>query len=304
MAQQGQLDLLSIFKQVSKSVKQNKDTLNQADSYNHDHGDHMVEIFDVITQAMKEKKNAEPADQLEYAAQILRRKSSSGSGKVYADNLESAAKQVTGKDLNIGMILTILQSLMGSSQKTGGAGGNDLLTTLLGSLLGGGSSSSGAGDLLGSLLGQKGGSTMGSGGSGDSGAGDLLGSLLNQMGGSSPRSGGSGADDLLGSLLNQMSGSTSRLGGSGADDLLGSLMGQMAGGSSKSTGSNQGLDLNDLLGAGLKAMANSQNGKGGLDSLAGTLLSGSQMAESDYRKQSGEVVTKAALEALSSMLKK
>jgi len=281
MAQQGQLDLLSIFKQVSKSVKQNKDTLNQADSYNHDHGDHMVEIFDVITQAMKEKKNAEPADQLEYAAQILRRKSSSGSGKVYADNLESAAKQVTGKDLNIGMILTILQSLMGSSQKTGGAGGNDLLTTLLGSLLGGGSSSSGAGDLLGSLLGQKGGSTMGSGGSDDSGAGDLLGSLLNQMGGSSPRSGGSGADDLLGSL-----------------------MGQMAGGSSKSTGSNQGLDLNDLLGAGLKAMANSQNGKGGLDSLAGTLLSGSQMAESDYRKQSGEVVTKAALEALSSMLKK
>lgn len=281
MAQQGQLDLLSIFKQVSKSVKQNKDTLNQADSYNHDHGDHMVEIFDVITQAMKEKKNAEPADQLEYAAQILRRKSSSGSGKVYADNLESAAKQVTGKDLNIGMILTILQSLMGSSQKTGGAGGNDLLTTLLGSLLGGGSSSSGAGDLLGSLLGQQGGSTMGSGGSGDSGAGDLLGSLLNQMGGSSPRSGGSGADDLLGSL-----------------------MGQMAGGSSKSTGSNQGLDLNDLLGAGLKAMANSQNGKGGLDSLAGTLLSGSQMAESDYRKQSGEVVTKAALEALSSMLKK
>lgn len=281
MAQQGQLDLLSIFKQVSKSVKQNKDTLNQADSYNHDHGDHMVEIFDVITQAMKEKKNAEPADQLEYAAQILRRKSTSGSGKVYADNLESAAKQVTGKDLNIGMILAILQSLMGSSQKTGGAGGNDLLTTLLGSLLGGGSSSSGAGDLLGSLLGQKGGSTMGSGGSGDSGAGDLLGSLLNQMGGSSPRSGGSGADDLLGSL-----------------------MGQMAGGSSKSTGSNQGLDLNDLLGAGLKAMANSQNGKGGLDSLAGTLLSGSQMAESDYRKQSGEVVTKAALEALSSMLKK
>jgi hypothetical protein len=281
MAQQGQMDLLSIFKQVSKSVKQNKDTLNQADSYNHDHGDHMVEIFDVITQAMKEKKNADPADQLEYAAQILRRKSNSGSGKVYADNLESAAKQVTGKDINIGMILTILQSLMGASQKSGGSGNNDMLTTLLGSLLGGGSSSSGAGDHLGSLLGQKGGSSMSTGGSGAKGADDLLGSLLNQVGGSSPQSGGSGADDLLGSL-----------------------MGQMAGSSSRTTGSNQGLDLNDLLGAGLKALANSQDGKSGLDSLAGTLLSGSQMAESDHRKQSGEIVTKAVLGALTSMMQK
>lgn len=77
-----QIDLFSLFKQVSKSVKQNKTTLNKADSYNHDHGDNMVEIFDVITQAMKEKKSADPADQLEYAAQLLRNKTSSGSSTV------------------------------------------------------------------------------------------------------------------------------------------------------------------------------------------------------------------------------
>ena len=53
-----QIDLLSLFGQATKTLKKNQTTLNQADTYNHDHGDHMVEIFDVITQAMKAKKNA------------------------------------------------------------------------------------------------------------------------------------------------------------------------------------------------------------------------------------------------------
>ena len=294
MAQQGQLDLLSIFKQVSKSVKQNKDTLNQADSYNHDHGDHMVEIFDVITQAMKEKKNAEPADQLEYAAQILRRKSSSGSGKVYADNLESAAKQVTGKEINIGMIMSILMALMGASRKTGNSGSTDMLGSLLGTLLGGNSSASGMDDLLGGLLGQN------SGGSASSAPGmdDLLGSLLGQKTGGSPGA-TPGMDDLLGSLLGQKSGSASSA--PGMDDLLGSLLGQKNGSTAKS---QNGTDLGDLLGAGMDALQGSQKGKSGLDALTGAILSGSQMSNSDYRQQSGELVTKAALEALSSMLKK
>ncbi|MDP2966489.1 MAG: hypothetical protein Q8N39_10740 [Pelolinea sp.] len=64
---------------------------------------------------MKVKKTADPADQLEYAAQLLRSKTGSGSGTVYANGLEQAAKQVLGKDLNAGTIMTIIQSLMGSA---------------------------------------------------------------------------------------------------------------------------------------------------------------------------------------------
>ena len=65
-----QIDLFSMFKQATQAMQENKSSLNEADTYNHDHGDHMVEIFEVITQAMKEKKDADPADQLEYAAKI------------------------------------------------------------------------------------------------------------------------------------------------------------------------------------------------------------------------------------------
>src|SRR4030043_1723212 len=129
-----QIDLLSLFGQATKTLKKSQTTLNQADTYNHDHGDHMVEIFDVITQAMKTKKNAEPADQLEYAAQLLRQKTSSGSSTVYANGLEQAAKQVLGKELNVSTIMAIIQALMGSSQLPGQqssqASGGDMLGTL------------------------------------------------------------------------------------------------------------------------------------------------------------------------------
>ena len=154
---QGQIDLMDLFSQVGKTMKQNKDTLNQADDYNHNHGDHMVEIFDVITQAMKEKKNADPADQLDYAADLLRRKADSGSGQLYAEGFKKAAKRVTGKNVDAGTVMDILQTVLGADKaETRPPVQGDLLTSVLGQLAGGGTSSTGSsgqgldlGDLLG-----------------------------------------------------------------------------------------------------------------------------------------------------------
>ena len=209
-----QIDLLSLFGQATKSLKKSQTTLNQADTYNHDHGDHMVEIFDVITQAMKAKKNAEPADQLEYAAQLLRQKTSSGSTTVYANGLEQAAKQVLGKELNIGTIMSIITALMGSKQPSGQAGGSDALGSLLGQLLGGGASTAtgsrstqpaggdALGDLMGTLLGGSG-NTSGSNAGSGSGQGidlsDLLSAGMGYM--SAKQSGKSDLEAITGALL-------------------------------------------------------------------------------------------------------
>jgi hypothetical protein len=207
-----QIDLSSLFGQATKSLKKSQTTLNQADTYNHDHGDHMVEIFDVITQAMKAKKNAEPADQLEYAAQLLRQKTSSGSTAVYASGLEQAAKQVLGKELNLSTIMAIIQALMGSSQQSGSS---DVLGSLLGQLLGGkrttgagsgagqSSGSDTLGDLMGSLMGGSG-NTSGSSTSSGSGQGidlsDLLGAGMEYM--SAKQSGKSDLEAITGALVN------------------------------------------------------------------------------------------------------
>lgn len=151
-----QVDLLKLFSQVSETIQKNQESLNGADSYNHDHGDHMVQIFEVITQAMKDKKNADPADQLEYAAQLLRKKTGSGSGKLYAEGLKEAAKKVSGKEMDAGGVLTMLQTILGAGEEA--------------------PSSSATGDMLGSLLGQLGGSN--SDASSESSQGLDLGDLL------------------------------------------------------------------------------------------------------------------------------
>jgi len=270
-----QIDLLSLFGQARKTLKKNQTSLNQADTYNHDHGDHMVEIFDVITQAMKAKQNAEPADQLEYAAQLLRQKTSSGSSTVYANGLEQAAKQVLGKELNIGTIMAIIQALMGTKQPSAQAGGGDLLGSLMGQILSG-AGGSGAGSRT-----------------SQSAGGDVLGDLIGtMMGGTSGKSTGG------------------QTGQSSGGDVLGDLIGSLAGGSgnasagSTGSGSGQGLGLDDLLGAGMEYMSAKQSGKSDLEAITGALVKGSTMAQTPHRAESGQVVTDALLGALTKMMKK
>ncbi len=118
--------------------------MNEADEYNHDHGDNMVENFEVITAAMKEKKNADPADQLEYAAQLLRQKSTSGSAQVDVKGLTKASKEISGKSVDMNTVLPLLQTLLGGGETktTATTQSSDGLSDLLGSLLGGSTSSS------------------------------------------------------------------------------------------------------------------------------------------------------------------
>lgn len=277
------LDLVPMFKAASKALKQNQDSLNQADQYNHNHGDNMVDIFGVITKAMQAKKDASPTDQLEYAAQKLRQNPSSGSAVAYSEGLERAAQQFQGKQLTSANAMDLISALMGvgSAQQSSSspAGG------LLGSLLGGGSSASGT----------------------DSPAADILGSLLG--GGSAPAQTSGGAGDLLGSLLG--TDSTPTQSGSGSGDLLGSLLGSLTGSQPAGAQSGSGgINTSDLLNIGMQlfqayqaggAKPSSQSG-GAVGGLLDTLLSNSSMGSSSHRTQSGKLVVDALLKIASQYL--
>ncbi len=230
------IDLSKLFGTVAKTMAQNKTQLNSADTYNHDHGDHMVEIFEVITQAMKEKQNALPADQLAYASQLLRAKSQSGSAQLYAEGLSDAATQFQGaKSINTNTAMTLIQTLLGAqgSVSTSGGGSNDMLGSLLGSLMGTQqpaqqqaqtqNQSGGTGDLLGSLLGglMGGGQTATAqgqtGGDGKIDIGDLLnaGMAFSQT----KQSGGSNLDAILSAVV-----SSSKMGDSAHRSQSGTLV--------------------------------------------------------------------------------
>jgi hypothetical protein len=156
--QAGNIDLGKLFQTVTGTLVKNKESLNEADTNNHDHGDNMVNTFEVITRAMKEKKGADPADQLAYAAEILRQQKS-GSAQLYAKGLSQASQEFQGQQVTSGNAMTLIQTLLGGGQapvqqqqqQDGGLG------NVLGSLLGGGQTQQqdggGLGNMLGSLLG-------------------------------------------------------------------------------------------------------------------------------------------------------
>ena len=129
-------DLSSLFQSVTNQLTDQKESLNEADTYNHDHGDHMVDIFNLVQKAVSKKTNKPVAEQLEYASKVVEKEGHSGSSKLYAQGLASAAKNFSGADLNQDNIGLLVKSLLNAEKlkpkpKAQGAGG------LLGSLLSG-----------------------------------------------------------------------------------------------------------------------------------------------------------------------
>ena len=106
------IDLGKLFQTVMGTLAKNKESLNNADTNNHDHGDNMVNTFELITRAMKEKKDANPSDQLAYAAEILRQQKS-GSAQLYAKGLSQASQQFQGRQVTSDNATILIQTLLG-----------------------------------------------------------------------------------------------------------------------------------------------------------------------------------------------
>jgi hypothetical protein len=203
----GQIDLLQLFQAAAGALQQNQSALNKADSYNHDHGDNMVNTFNTIVQALQQKPDAKPAAQLKYVSQQLEQNSTSGSGKTYAQGFSQAAQKIKGTGITLENILPLLLMILGGGKSSSGAGSStDIIGSILGGLLGGqnaSSSQSGQGIDLGGLLG----SILGGGQSSSTqsaqggGLGDILGGILGGQPASSSGSSGSSAGDLLGTLI-------------------------------------------------------------------------------------------------------
>jgi hypothetical protein len=272
-----QVDLFSLFNAVNQTLKENKTALNEADSYNHDHGDNMVKNFKVITKALKEKKGANPTDQLTYASQLLSRSSSSGSAQMYSQGLEQAANKLAGqKAVTADNAMSLIQALLGGQQpqEPTQPASNDMMGQLIGSLLGGGvpasqpeqpadnQPSDALGGLMGALLGGETPSNQGE-----------------QSGGQQP--------DMLGGLMGTLLG-----GGSSQQQAPPAPSGSGAG----------GINLNTLLNAGMAYMQASQQGAAPMEALVQAVLAGSQMNATPHHAQSGQLVASTLINTLGTLL--
>ena len=254
---QKRLDLANLFQAVTQALAENQPALDQADEYNRNHGNNMVQTFQTITSALQKKKGSSDSVALRYAAKQLSQKTASGSGKLYAQNLTQAATQFKGKQVDTRGALSLLQTLIGggqAGQSSGQPAGGDLLGALLGGLAGGGDSSAqpssqAGGDILGNLLGGLAGGETTAPQSTQTGGGDLLGMLLGGMtgsgGGSTPQS---GSGDLLGALLGGLTG------GSGGST-LGTLAQAFLGGSGMGKASHREQSTQLVINAFLQALS-------------------------------------------------
>ncbi len=133
----GGADLSALFGVAAKALAANQGTLNQADAQNGNHGDNMVQMFNMITQVMGQQKGASPSQQLSNASQYLQQHATSGSSQVYAQGLAQAAQQFQGqKSVNPDNAMMLVQSLLGGGQPAPQqqSGGADLLGSLLGAV--------------------------------------------------------------------------------------------------------------------------------------------------------------------------
>lgn len=126
-------DLAGLFNVAAKTLIANQSSLNQADIENQNHGDNMVQAFQMISQAMASQRGAPPSQQLQHASEYLAQNATSGSGQIYAQGLAQAAQQFQGQSaVTPDNAMMLIQSLLGGGQQPSQQSGADLLGSLLG----------------------------------------------------------------------------------------------------------------------------------------------------------------------------
>jgi len=140
MAESSLSSLAPLFQAVGEALSQSQSALNQADPLNGNHGDHMVEIFQIATQAAQEKQTASPAEAMAYAADLLEALTGNGSAMVYAHGLREVAEQLRRYDISLDELVGYVQKALGEEKTSaqtavpGLARSGDILKALLAGL--------------------------------------------------------------------------------------------------------------------------------------------------------------------------
>jgi hypothetical protein len=113
---QSPLDLSKLFEAVTETLSENQSSLNEADNYNSNHGDNMVEIFKTITKAVGVKEKSDAGEALAYASKVLTKEQSSGSAAAYAEGLRQAAEAFKSKQVTQGNAFEFIRTLLGGGE--------------------------------------------------------------------------------------------------------------------------------------------------------------------------------------------
>jgi hypothetical protein len=114
-----QRDLSSIFQAVGGALRHNRDAFNQADPLNRNHGDHMVQVFEIAARAADEKRDAGLAEAMDYGARLLAAQGDNGSAQMYAHGLEQMARQLRRHNVTLDDLLVYVQGALSKDKESG-----------------------------------------------------------------------------------------------------------------------------------------------------------------------------------------
>ena len=102
-------DLAHLFRAVQEAMEVRRQAFNQADEINGNHGDHMVQIFDIAARAAKQQGGAELAEAMDRSGQWLVTCIDNGSAQVYARGLAALAEQFRKHEISLEDLLAYVQ---------------------------------------------------------------------------------------------------------------------------------------------------------------------------------------------------
>jgi len=115
-------ELASLFQAVGEALSQNRQAFNQSDPVNGNHGDHMVEVFEIAARAASEKPGADVAAAMQHAAQLLAAQRDNGSAQVYARGLDQMAGQLRRYNVTLDDLLIYVQGALSKDKEPAATG--------------------------------------------------------------------------------------------------------------------------------------------------------------------------------------
>lgn len=116
-------DLAGVFQAATVALSRQREALNQADPDNANHGDHMLEIFRVATQAAQSLPLASLPEALEKAGRFLAQLGDNASAQVYARGLEQFSQAFRDHQVEFEDLASYVQHMVQESPAEGKAGG-------------------------------------------------------------------------------------------------------------------------------------------------------------------------------------
>lgn len=105
-----------VFEAVRQIVGENQAYFNTVDVINHNHGDHMLEIFDLAVQTLRDLSPENLAEAMLTAGLAIKNLEGNGSAQVYADGLVAFAQKLELREIGQAELIQFVREKTGEPQ--------------------------------------------------------------------------------------------------------------------------------------------------------------------------------------------